>query len=59
MKYNLNKLAKDQWDWVESVGWHNKTALETLALVAEELGKLSTSVEGKSPPSYWELNLRT
>lgn len=35
----LNELAKQQWDWVESVGWHNKTNLECLALVASEVGE--------------------
>ena len=36
---NINELCERQFDWVERMGWHNKTALEALALVASEVGE--------------------
>ena len=29
---NINKLAAQNYDWVERMGWHNKTTLEALSL---------------------------
>lgn len=31
---NINDIAKANYDWVEAMGWHNKTPLEALALIA-------------------------
>jgi NTP pyrophosphatase (non-canonical NTP hydrolase) len=36
---DLNDIAFRQWKWVESLGWHNKTTLEYLALIASEVGE--------------------
>lgn len=36
---NLNELATAHYDWVERMGWHNKTPLESLALIASEVGE--------------------
>ena len=33
----INDLAVRQFDWVESMNWHNKTVLEALALIASEV----------------------
>ena len=30
----INQLCGKHYDWVERMGWHNKTVLEALALVA-------------------------
>ena len=27
----INEIAAKQYDWVERMGWHNKTVLEALA----------------------------
>ena len=35
---NINKIAELNYEWVERMGWHNKTTLEALALVASEVG---------------------
>lgn len=35
----LNDTAKAHFDWVEACGWHNKTVLEALALIASEVGE--------------------
>lgn len=32
------------WSWVEQQGWHNKTNLENVALIAEEVGELAHAV---------------
>ena len=42
-------IANDQWRWVESVGWHNKTVLETLALIASEVGEAINECRMDSP----------
>ena len=33
----INEIAARQYDWVERMGWHNKTVLEALALIASEV----------------------
>lgn len=40
----INGLRQEVWQWVESVGWHNKTPLEYVALIAEEIGELARAV---------------
>jgi hypothetical protein len=30
----INEIAEKNYLWVEKMGWHNKTTLEALALVA-------------------------
>lgn len=39
MALEINKTAKEVYDWVESFGWHNKTPLECLALIGSEVGE--------------------
>ncbi len=39
MALDINKTAKEVYDWVESFGWHNKTPLECLALIGSEVGE--------------------
>lgn len=34
------ELAKRHHDWVESVGWHNKSNVEYLGLICSEIGEL-------------------
>ncbi|MCW8866055.1 MAG: hypothetical protein OQK09_07005 [Colwellia sp.] len=36
---NINDIAEQNYLWVEKMGWHNKTTLEALALVASEVGE--------------------
>lgn len=36
---SLNEIAQTHFNWVESCGWHNKTVLEALALIASEVGE--------------------
>jgi hypothetical protein len=36
---DINKIAEQNYAWVERMGWHNKTTLEALALVASEVVK--------------------
>jgi NTP pyrophosphatase (non-canonical NTP hydrolase) len=35
----IDRLAATVWDWVVSMGWHNKTHLECLALISSEVGE--------------------
>ncbi len=46
---DLLDIANDQYDWCESVGWHNKTPLECLALIASEIGEAANECRGEKP----------
>jgi dimeric dUTPase (all-alpha-NTP-PPase superfamily) len=46
---DLNTIAEKQFDWVERMGWHNKTVLEALALIASEVGETAEECFGSSP----------
>lgn len=46
---HLKDIAKEQFDWVESVGWHNKTTLEALALISSEVGEAVNECRGEKP----------
>ncbi len=35
----INEIAKKHFDWVESRGWHNKSPLESIALIGSEIGE--------------------
>jgi NTP pyrophosphatase (non-canonical NTP hydrolase) len=45
----INKTAKEIYDWVESFGWHNKTPLECLALIASEVGEAVNECRDVNP----------
>lgn len=45
----INELAAKQFDWVERMGWHNKTVLEALALIASEVGEAVNECRHESP----------
>jgi len=45
----VSGLCQVQYDWVESVGWHNKTVLEALALIASEVGEAVNECRGDKP----------
>jgi len=46
---NINEIAKQNYLWVEKMGWHNKTTLEALALVASEVGEAINECRNESP----------
>lgn len=45
----INELAEKQFEWVERMGWHNKTVLEALALVGSEVGEAVNECRGEEP----------
>jgi NTP pyrophosphatase (non-canonical NTP hydrolase) len=45
----INELAAQNYAWVERMGWHNKTTLEALALVASEVGEAINECRGEKP----------
>ena len=53
----LNALAKTQWEWVESLGWHNKTPLECIALIASEIGEAANECRGEEPTDHFSEEL--
>jgi len=46
---NLNWLASRQYEWVQRMGWHNKSVLEALALIASEVGEAVNECRGDEP----------
>lgn len=49
----LNDIAQKHYDWVETMGWHNKTPLEALALVASEVGEAVNECRGEKPTEHF------
>ena len=45
----LNEIAEKNYQWVEKMGWHNKTPLEALALVASEVGEAIKECRNEKP----------
>ena len=46
---HLNEIATKHNEWVERMGWHNKTVLEALALIASEVGEAVNECRGEAP----------
>lgn len=53
----INEIAKKQFDWVERMGWHNKTVLESLALIASEVGEAVNECRNGAPSEEFALEL--
>lgn len=52
---DINKIAEKNYQWVESMGWHNKSVLEALALVASEVGEAINECRHEEPtPAFKE-----
>jgi NTP pyrophosphatase (non-canonical NTP hydrolase) len=49
MMLSIGQIAARQYDWVERMGWHNKTVLEALALIASEVGEAVNECRGEAP----------
>ncbi len=45
----INEIAQKNYQWVEKIGWHNKTTLEALALVASEVGEAINECRNEKP----------
>ena len=45
----INTIAEQNYQWVEKMGWHNKTPLEALALVASEVGEAINECRNEQP----------
>jgi len=45
----INEVAQKNYQWVEKMGWHNKTTLEALALVASEVGEAINECRNEKP----------
>ena len=45
----LNEIAEKHHHWVDHMGWHNKTVLESLALIASEVGEAINECRGEEP----------
>ena len=46
---SVNDFCTKQYFWVERMGWHNKTVLEALALIASEVGEAVNECRGDEP----------
>jgi NTP pyrophosphatase (non-canonical NTP hydrolase) len=49
----LKSISQQHFDWVEAMGWHNKTVLEALALVASEVGEAINECRGEKPTEHF------
>ncbi len=49
MENSINEIARQNFQWVEEMGWHNKTVLEALALVASEVGEAINECRQQEP----------
>jgi len=45
----FNELAATHFEWVDQMGWHNKSMLETLGLIASEIGEAFAECTGPVP----------
>ena len=54
---HINEIAAKQFDWVERMGWHNKTVLEALALIASEVGEAVNECRGEAPTAEFGTEL--
>jgi NTP pyrophosphatase (non-canonical NTP hydrolase) len=54
---DINTIAERQYDWVERMGWHNKTVLEALALIASEVGEAVNECRGEKPTENFGVEL--
>lgn len=55
MENSINDIARQNFQWVEEMGWHNKTVLEALALVASEVGEAINECRQQEPsPEFAE-----
>ena len=50
---SLNEIGAQHFDWVERMGWHNKTTLESIALIASEVGEAAAECQGERPTSAY------
>lgn len=45
----IDEISQKHYEWVERMGWHNKTVLEALALIASEVGEAINECRGEYP----------
>lgn len=45
----LKYITDTHFAWVERMGWHNKTPLEQVALIASEVGEVANECRGEKP----------
>jgi len=50
---NINDIAERHFQWVDEMGWHNKSVLEALALVASEVGEAINECRGRQPTEHF------
>jgi len=49
----INEIAEKNYLWVEKMGWHNKSTLEALALVASEVGEAINECRNEKPTEHF------
>jgi len=45
----INEIARRTHEWIKRMGWDNKTVLESLALIASEVGEAVNECRGEKP----------
>ena len=54
---NLNTIGKKQETWVKSVGWGKERVLESLAMIASEVGEAVNECRGEKPTNKFGTEL--
>lgn len=49
----LHQMALAHHQWIEDMGWHNKTTLATLGLIATEIGEAINECRGEEPSRHF------
>lgn len=52
-KPSLSDIAELHYQWVEAMGWHNKSVLEALALISSEVGEAINECRGERPTDHF------
>ncbi len=52
-KLSISEIAEMHSQWVEAMGWHNKSVLEALALISSEVGEAINECRGEQPTDHF------
>lgn len=50
---SISEVAELHYQWVEAMGWHNKSVLEALALISSEVGEAINECRGETPTEHF------
>lgn len=51
---DLNKLAAEEFEWIERMNWHNKTVLEQVGMAGAEIGEAAEEAIAENREAFGE-----